>query len=254
MRLIRFKTKGQGEVKAGMVEDSKVYELIGDIFGPYDRTSRVLGLDQVEILAPCLPGKVVATGLNYRDHARELNMKLPDEPLIFLKPSTSVIGPGQPVICPQVSRRVDYEAELALVIGRKAKDVGRDEAAGYILGYTCLNDVTARDIQNQEGQWTRAKCFDTFCPLGPAIETDLDPSDLAVEAFLNGVRKQGSRTSNLIFDLPTLIEFISGIMTLEPGDVIATGTPPGVGQISPGDRIEIRVQGVGSLINPVVSG
>ncbi|MBW2091536.1 MAG: fumarylacetoacetate hydrolase family protein, partial [Deltaproteobacteria bacterium] len=190
-------------------------------------------------------------GLNYKDHAAEFNSDLPEEPLLFLKPASSVIGPGAPIICPPQSKRVDYEAELAVVIGREANHVPASEALTYVLGYTCLNDVTARDLQQKDGQWTRAKGFDTFCPLGPAIETDLDPSNLTVEAWLNGERKQASSTVNLVFDVKYLIEYISAVMTLAPGDVIATGTPSGVGPLSEGDVIEIRVQGVGGLINPV---
>jgi 2-keto-4-pentenoate hydratase/2-oxohepta-3-ene-1,7-dioic acid hydratase in catechol pathway len=221
------------------------------MFGPYDRTGRTFNLDGVTLLCPVKPGKVVAVGLNYRDHAQEFGHEIPPEPMIFMKPSTAVIGPLEPIVMPAISRRVDYEAELAVVIGRRAKDVTKEEAGDYILGFTCLNDVTARDLQGRDGQWTRAKGFDTFCPLGPVIVTDLDPSDVGVSSWLNGEMKQSSRTSNLVFSVPVLVEFITTVMTLEPGDVIATGTPSGVGPVRDGDRIEIRIEGIGSLINPV---
>ena len=252
MKLVRFKPKDEADVRAGLVEQESILELAGDIFGPYERTGRAFRQRQVMLEAPCSPTKIVCLGLNYKDHASEFNSELPEEPLLFLKPASSVIGPGAPIVCPSQSKRVDYEAELAVVMGRKANHVPAFEALDYVLGYTCLNDVTARDLQQKDGQWTRAKGFDTFCPLGPAIETDLDPSDLAIEAWLNGEQKQASSTSQLVFDIRTLIEYISSIMTLEPGDVIATGTPSGVGPLAEGDTIEVRVQGVGSLINPVI--
>ncbi len=251
MRLIRFRPKGETGVRAGVVEQEKVIELAGDIFGPYKKTGRSFSQGQIILEAPCQPTKIVCLGLNYKDHAAEFNSDLPKEPLLFLKPASAIIGPGAPIICPPQSKRVDYEAELGVVIGQKANHISASEASNYVLGYTCLNDVTARDLQQKDGQWTRAKGFDTFCPLGPAIETDLDPSDLTVEAWLNGERKQASSTANLIFDVEYLLEYISGVMTLVPGDVIATGTPSGVGPLSAGDEIEIRVQGIGGLINPV---
>ena len=251
MRLVRFRPHGEAAVRSGIVDDGRIHELIGDVFGPYGTTGRTLSPEEVAFIAPVLPGKVVAVGLNYRDHAEEMHVDLPEEPKLFMKPSTSVIGPMDPIILPPDSRRVDYEAELAVVIGRKARHVPADKAREVILGYTCLNDVTARDLQKPDDQWTRAKGYDTFCPLGPAIETDLDPSDLAVSSWLNGEKRQSSRTSNLIFDVPALVAFITRIMTLEPGDVIATGTPSGVGPMKNGDSIEIRIDGIGSLINPV---
>ncbi len=210
-------------------------------------------LGSVRLLAPVEPSKVVAVGLNYRDHAQELGQAIPDEPLLFLKPSTTVIGPGDPIRLPPQSSRVDYEAELAIVIGKTAKGVTASQAKDHILGFTCLNDVTARDLQVKDGQWTRAKSFDTFCPLGPWVETDLNPADLGIELFVNSERRQQSRTSNLIFDPCRLVEFISGIMTLLPGDVIATGTPSGIGPLNPGDVVEVRIEGIGSLVNPVES-
>jgi 2-keto-4-pentenoate hydratase/2-oxohepta-3-ene-1,7-dioic acid hydratase in catechol pathway len=208
-------------------------------------------LEEVRLLPPCEPSKVVAIGLNYRDHAEELHMALPTEPLLFLKPSTAVLGPGDSIILPPQSQWVDYEAELAVVIGKTARGVPVTKAADYILGYTCLNDVTARDLQAKDGQWTRAKGFDTFCPIGPWIETELDHKDLKIELFLNGTLKQVSRTSNLVFNPFELVAFISNIMTLLPGDVIATGTPSGIGPMAAGDAVEVRIEGIGGLFNLV---
>ncbi|MBM4288988.1 MAG: fumarylacetoacetate hydrolase family protein [Deltaproteobacteria bacterium] len=224
---------------------------------PYEglnQSGQTLPLDAVQLLAPCEPSKIIALGLNYRDHAEEMRLALPQEPLIFMKPSTSVIGPEAAIVYPPQSRRVDYEAELGLVIGRKAYQVPESKAHDYILGYTCVNDVTARDLQKKDGQFTRSKSFDTFCPLGPWIETDPgDPHKVSVESYVNGQRRQHSHAGNLVFGVATLVNFISNIMTLLPGDVIATGTPSGVGPLQPGDVVEIRLGGVGSLRNPVVS-
>jgi 2-keto-4-pentenoate hydratase/2-oxohepta-3-ene-1,7-dioic acid hydratase in catechol pathway len=203
----------------------------------------------VQITAPCSPTKIVAVGLNYKDHADELNMELPETPLLFMKPSTSVIGPNESIVLPKASERIDYEAELAIVISKPARNVSARDAVDYILGYTCLNDVTARDLQRKDGQWTRAKGFDTFCPIGPWIETEIDPSDLSIELILNGEVKQSSRTSELIFEPADLIEFISSVMTLLPGDVIATGTTSGIGPMKDGDEVEVRIQDIGSLMN-----
>jgi 2-keto-4-pentenoate hydratase/2-oxohepta-3-ene-1,7-dioic acid hydratase in catechol pathway len=191
--------------------------------------------------------------LNYRDHAEEMKVTLPQEPLLFIKPSTSVIGPGDAIIYPKMSKRVDYEAELAVVIGKAAKKVSEERAADYILGYTCLNDVTARDLQPQNGQWTTAKGFDTFAPIGPWIVTDIDPHHLDVSSYLNGERRQHSNTKNLIFGPRQLVSFISRVMTLLPGDVIATGTPSGIGPMAIGDKIEVVIEGIGTLSNDVTA-
>jgi len=209
-------------------------------------------LEDVRLLAPVLPSKIAAIGLNYRAHAAEFNQKLPCEPLFFIKPSTAVIGPGDEIIYPKhMSHRVDYEAELAVVMGRRAKDVSPSGARSCILGYTAFNDVTARDLQGRDGQWTRAKSFDTFAPMGPWIETELDPNAVTIEAFLNGERRQGANTADMIFNVFELVSFVSKVMTLLPGDVIATGTPPGVGRMKSGDTVEIRVEGIGALVNTV---
>ena len=252
MRIVRC-LHDQAEPRYGIVEaGDRVQPLALPPFEGLRPAGNPVPLSRVELLAPCTPSKIVAVGLNYRDHARELGMDPPGEPMLFLKPGTAVTGPGGKIVYPEMSSRVDYEGELAVVMGRRTSRVSREEARACILGYTCLNDVTARDLQVKDVQFTRAKSFDTFAPLGPWIETDLDPCCLTVETFLNGERRQSSSTSQLVFDPFYLVHFVSWIMTLNPGDVIATGTPSGIGPMQPGDRIEIRIQGIGSLINEVV--
>lgn len=243
MKIVRFTVESR--TYRGRVEGEEIHPLDG----AYDQ--RTFQLEQVTLLPPCEPTKVVAVGLNYRDHAEELKMAVPAEPLLFMKPSTSVVGPGEAIILPPQSSRVDYEAELAVVIGKTASRIPLEDAVHYILGYTCLNDVTARDLQGKDGQWTRAKGFDTFCPIGPWIETSVDPGDLKIELLLNGTVMQSSRTSNLIFNPRALVAFVSNIMTLLPGDIIATGTPSGIGPVKKGDVVEVRIEGIGSLFNTV---
>jgi len=207
----------------------------------------------LELLAPCLPGKIVCVGINYHDHAREFGHTLPDSPLLFLKPPSSVIGPGAAIIYPPYwTERVDYEAELAVVIGRTAHRISVEQAPEHIFGYTCLNDVTARDLQRNDGQWTRAKSFDTFCPIGPVIARGIDVSNLRIESRLNSSVCQRSTTAHMLFTVPQIVSFVSHVMTLEPGDVIATGTPSGVGPMQPGDIIEIDIEHIGCLRNTVV--
>lgn len=218
-----------------------------------DAGGRVYDLDEVEILAPVEPGKVVCVGLNYAKHAKELHMEPPKEPIIFLKPPTAVIGPGRDIVIPPSSSQVDYEGEMAVVIGERCRNVSAKDAHDYILGYTNFNDVTARDLQRRDGQWTRAKSFDTFAPMGPYV-VEADPSSLKIKTRVNGSLRQSCDTSDLIFSVPELIEFISEIMTLLPGDVIATGTPPGVGPLKAGDCVEVEVDGLSTLKNGVVSG
>ena len=209
-------------------------------------------ISEVRLLAPCLPSKIVCVGLNYRSHAEETGLPMPTQPLIFLKPSTAVIGPDDEIVLPPLSpRRVDYEAELGVVIGRRARNVPLDRAMDFVLGFTCFNDVSERYAQKGDGQWTRATSYDTFAPIGPWIETEVAPDDLKVETYLNGELRQSARTCDLIFVVPELISFISSVMTLLPGDVIATGTPSGIGQMNPGDAVEIRIEGIGSLRNDV---
>ena len=247
MRLVRFTR--DGKEGCGILEGETV-QPVADIFDPRPAGS-AFPLSEVSLLAPCMPTKIICAGLNYRDHAAEMGMQIPDEPVIFMKPPTSVLAPGGVIRYPSMSRHVDYEAELGVVIARSARDVSARDAKDYILGYTCFNDVTARDLQKKDGQWTRAKSFDTFSPFGPWIETEMDPTDALVEAYLNGERRQGSSTRNMKFSVFDLVSFISHVMTLLPGDVIATGTPPGIGSMKVGDEIEVRVSGIGSLKNTV---
>ncbi len=250
MRVVRFR-KG-AKARHGILDsDDTIRPLAGDPYELRAEQTESFLLREVDLLAPCEPSKVIGVGLNYRDHAVEMGFPLPEEPMLFLMPGTSVIGPGEKILYPEMSAQVDYEGELGVVIGRRASHVSREEAGEYILGYTCANDVTARDLQMRDGQFTRAKGFDTFAPLGPWIETDLDPAALTVETFLNGERKQVSSTEQLVFDPFSLVSFLSKIMTLLPGDAIMTGTPAGIGPMVPGDRVEVRIQGIGALINEV---
>lgn len=250
MRLVRFRW-GE-DISYGVVAGEMIRPLAKPPFEGLSQTEEEIPLAEVVLLAPCVPSKIVALGLNYRDHAAEFGSPLPDEPLLFIKPSTAVIGPDADIVYPKMSRRVDFEAELAVVIGRTAHRVREADARHHILGYSAFNDVTARDLQKKDGQFTRSKSFDTFAPLGPWIETEIpNPDNLTVEAYLNGERRQHSSTSNLVFGVAYLVAFISRVMTLLPGDVIATGTPSGVGPMRAGDVVEIRVEGIGTLLNRV---
>ncbi|AIS30950.1 fumarylacetoacetate hydrolase family protein [Methanobacterium formicicum] len=255
MRLIRFKTgteeKNGVVVNGGLVEiPHSLLEASQAPFGDLER-KEFYSLDDVNILPPVQPSKVVCVGLNYRDHAQELNMDLPEEPILFIKPPTTVIGPDNPIIYPPQCHQLDYEAELAVVIGRETRFTSKNDARDHIAGYTILNDVTARDLQRKDGQWTRAKSFDTFCPIGPWIETDMDPSHQDISLKLNGEVKQNSNTENMIFSVEELVEFISHIMTLNQGDIIATGTPPGVGSMNVEDIVEVKIEGIGTLSNKI---
>ncbi|WP_209617258.1 fumarylacetoacetate hydrolase family protein [Methanolobus bombayensis] len=229
----------------GEVEDNKVTSMEGSFME--------CELSDVEILPPSTPSKVVCVGLNYHDHAKELGLSVPEEPILFIKPPSSVIGQHGKILYPRISKRVDYEAELAIVIGKRCKSIKYERAYDVIAGFTCFNDVTARDLQQQDGQWTRAKSFDTFAPVGPFVVPveDFNPEDASIVSRVNGEVMQDSNISNLIFDIPYLIEFISGVMTLEVGDIIATGTPPGVGELHPGDVVEVEIEGIGTLVNEV---
>lgn len=256
MRIVRI-LAGK-KVKYGVMQRNSVLGYRGSPVSP----ARILGtsfqpdgtcykLEEVKLLAPCDPSKIVCLGINYYSHAAEFNQAVPKTPLIFLKPSTAVVGPEDRITLPH-AKRVDYECELAVVMGRKAKDVAEEDARDYILGYTCFNDVSDRSAQKEDGQWTRAKGYDSFAPLGPWIETELDPGNLLVETYLNCELKQSARTSSLIFAVPKLVSFISSIMTLLPGDVIATGTTSGVGPMKSGDTVEIKIEKIGTLKNYVV--
>jgi len=250
MKIIRY-TLGK-KIEYGIWNGEMVQSIAGTPYQNPKSTDHYHKFNDLKLLPPCTPSKIVAIGLNYRSHAEEVKIPIPDEPLIFLKPPTSIIGPEDNIICPESSQRVDYEGEMGVVIKTHARRVSREEAMKHVLGYTCFNDVTARDLQSKDKQWTRAKGFDTFAPIGPCIETELDPGHLDLETRLNGELKQQTNTSDLIFSVPELVSFISHVMTLFPGDVIATGTTSGIGPMKPGDIIEIRIESIGTLRNYVV--
>jgi 2-keto-4-pentenoate hydratase/2-oxohepta-3-ene-1,7-dioic acid hydratase in catechol pathway len=249
VRLVRFRFGDR--IATGAVEPGSdaVRVLQGTFFEDPIPTGEEVPLDDVRLLAPVLPSKVVCLAKNYAEHAAEFGGDVPEEPLTFLKPSTSVIGPGDPIPLLPISRRVDYEGELAVVIGRLARRVRTEDAFRYVLGYTCGNDVSLRDLQAKDGQWTRAKGFDGSCPLGPWVETELDPNDVRIETRVNGETRQFATTADMVFGVGTILEFITTFMTLLPGDVIMTGTPEGVGKLEPGDRVEVEIDGIGVLTN-----
>jgi 2-keto-4-pentenoate hydratase/2-oxohepta-3-ene-1,7-dioic acid hydratase in catechol pathway len=246
----------QGKEKYGSVESDLLKIIEGDIFDEFEVTDKKILLRDIRILPPVIPSKIVAVGLNYAKHVTELvkDRKAPKAPLLFMKPSTSVIGPEENIIRPLESNEVHYEGELAVVMKKRAKKIGPEEVKSCILGYTCLNDVTARDWQREDGQWTRGKSFDTFCPIGPVIVTDIEnPNNLKIETRLNGEVKQSSSTSYLLFKVEELVSYISKHMTLLPGDIIATGTPEGVGPMVAGDRVEVEIENIGVLRNYVTN-
>ncbi|NPA38977.1 MAG: fumarylacetoacetate hydrolase family protein [Thermodesulfobacteria bacterium] len=250
MKLGRFAFKNK--IFFGVVKENEVIEIDSPFLGSKPKASYLL--KDLKILPPCVPSKVIAVGLNYRNHAKELGMPIPEEPIIFLKPPSAVIAHKEKIVLPPESKEVHYEGELAVVIKRPLyRPKNLKEIKDAILGYTCFNDVTARDLQRKDGQWTRSKSFNTFAPIGPFVETDLNPSNLRIQTKVNGEVKQDSFTSELIFDVYYLIDFVSHIMTLFPGDIIATGTPPGVGRLNPGDVVEVSIEGIGTLINEVIA-
>ncbi len=255
MRIVRF-SLGK-EIKYGLIEDGLVHSLAGDPLEyfasgtEFERDGQTYPLESIRLLAPCRPSKIACLGVNYRRHAAEMEHTVPPAPLLFLKPSTAVIGPDDKIVLPLNWKRVDFEGELAVVIGKKARYVSEEEAVEYILGYTCFNDVTERALQKEDGQWTRAKGFDTFAPTGPWIESGIEAGDLKLETRINGELRQSARTSEMVFGIPRLISFISGIMTLLPGDIIATGTPSGIGPMKPGDVVEVNIEKIGTLRNTV---
>ncbi|UED67517.1 fumarylacetoacetate hydrolase family protein [Brevibacillus sp. HD3.3A] len=254
--IIRYERNGK--IKHGwmVAENQKVRVIEGDIYKIQTAkpimTGLELPLDEISLKAPCDPSKVVCIGLNYRDHAAEMGIDLPKEPLMFLKPSSAVVGPGEPIVYPKLTENLHYEGELAIVIKKEAKKVKAADADEYILGFTCAIDVTARDLQWSDGQWTRAKGFDTFCPLGPAIAAKLDYSNLRIVTRVNGEVRQDASTEQLIFTIPQLVEAVSAVMTLRPEDVILTGTPSGVGELKVGDEISVTIEGIGTLTTHVV--
>lgn len=252
MRLVRYRIGDR--IATGFVEGQAVRGLRGTFFEDPVPSGEDAPLDDVRLLAPVLPSKVVAVARNYPEHAKEMGNPIPEAPMLFFKPATSVIGPLDPINVPEDAGRVDHEAELAVVIGRLTRKVSEEDAGRAVLGYTCANDVTARDWQRADGQWARAKGSDGFCPLGPWIETELDPGDVLVSSRVNGEVRQSGRTSEMLFPPPALIAYISRTITLLPGDVVLSGTPPGVGPMRTGDRVEIEVEGIGVLANSVASG
>lgn len=249
MKYVRFINR-EVEIGYGFIEGEKVHCLDKTFLDSSCKpTDTRMPLDELTLLAPVVPSKVVCVGLNYALHIQEMKHELPEDPVIFMKPTTSVIGPDAQIIYPKISQQVDYEAELAVIIGKTIKDASEKEAEEGIFGYTCANDVTARDLQKKDGQWTRGKSFDTFCPIGPWIVTDIDASQLDVQLLLNGEVKQASNTRYFMSSIPKLVSFISQVMTLYPGDVVLTGTPEGVGPMQPGDEVIVRIQSIGELRN-----
>lgn len=253
MIFCRFITEDDDQPRYGVAEGHEVRQISSDPYRDFTEEGEGFPFSQVRFMAPAVPTKIVAVGVNYKAHAKEMSHELPPEPLLFLKPASAVIGPLEPILYPKASKRVDFEGELAVVIKKRAKNVAPENAGEFILGYTCFNDVTARDLQKKDGQWSRAKGFDTFAPLGPWIVDGLDVSDLGIETYVNGEMRQSSRTSRMIFKVPELVSYVSRMMTLEPGDVVTTGTPEGVGPVNPGDQIDVRIEGIGVLRNGVAA-
>ena len=252
MKFVRFKTKDRPE-SIGWIKDDHIGLIEGDLFTEYRRLEANIPVDTAKLSVPVIPGKIICLGRNYAEHAKEQGAEVPETPLIFLKPPSSLIADGEQIQIPVQSQQVEHEAELAVVIGKMGKWVPIEEAQKYIFGYTICNDVTARDLQLKDGQWTRAKGFDTFCPLGPWIETDLDPSDTLITCRVNSELRQMASTSEMVFTVPQIIAYVSSIMTLYPGDVILTGTPAGIGPLEAGDEVEVEIEGIGILKNSVES-
>jgi 2-keto-4-pentenoate hydratase/2-oxohepta-3-ene-1,7-dioic acid hydratase in catechol pathway len=252
MRFVRYQTTQQ-PVAYGWVIEDRVGPIEGSPFSEFRRLEANILISQVKLLSPILPSKIICVGQNYQEHAREQKVEVSEVPLLFLKPPTAVIGHGQTIILPPQSQHVEHEAELVVVIGKSGRWIPPDKAKDYILGYTIGNDVTARDLQRRDGQGIRGKSFDTFCPLGPWLETEFDPSDALISCRVNKEIRQMASTRDMIFTIRQLITFISSVMTLLPGDIIMTGTPAGVGPINPGDLVEITIEGLGTLRNPVGS-
>lgn len=249
MKYIRYEQNGLE--KWGVLRQDHIEEIAGDIFDRWEASGRTCNMDEIRILPPCRPGKVVAVGLNYLDHAREMNLPIPQNPILFVKLSHTVIACNQEIIIPEGATRVDYEAELAVVIKKTCRNVEPDEADSYILGATCLNDVTERDVQKADGQWMRAKNYETFCPIGPWVSDGLDYNALDVQLRLNGEIRQQSNTRNFIWNVQQLVSFISRTIPLEAGDVVTTGTTSGIGPMKSGDIVEVEIEGIGILRNPV---
>lgn len=251
MRFVRYQIKKEPPVVGWINNDEKIGPISGSIFDQFRRQEATLDQAEVRLLAPVMAGKIICIGRNYAEHTKEQGVEIPDIPMIFLKPPSSLIGEGDFIEIPPQSQQVEHEAELAVVIGRKARWVPAEKAMETIFGYTVGCDVTARDLQRRDGQWTRGKGFDTFCPIGPWIETEFDPSDAVITCKVNGELRQMASTREMIFSIPQLVAYVTSIMTLEPGDLILTGTPAGIGPLTPGDEIEITIEGIGTLTNRV---
>jgi len=251
MRIVRYETEDGKKPKYGWLLGDKVGEIGGNVFGRYQRKEAETPLAEVKLLAPTEPSKIVCVGRNYVEHAKELGNEVPKVPLIFLKPPSSIISNGGTILLPPQSAQVEHEGELVVVIGKRGRSIMAENANKHILGYTIGNDVTARDLQNSDGQWTRAKGFDTFCSFGPWIDTEFDPADAILSCRVNGQMRQMASTRDIVFNVPTLIAYISSVMTLEPGDLIFTGTPAGVGELKNGDEVVVEIEGLGVLKNPV---
>jgi 2-keto-4-pentenoate hydratase/2-oxohepta-3-ene-1,7-dioic acid hydratase in catechol pathway len=252
MRLARYSLNNQPAVQGWVLED-KVGAVVGSIFGEYKRQEAEIPLMEARLLPPVLPGKILCIGRNYVAHAKEQDAEVPEVPLIFLKPPSSLIGPGDTIYLPPQSKQVEHEAELVVVIGRRGRWIAPENALDFVLGYTAGIDVTARDLQRRDGQWTRAKGFDTFCAIGPWIETEFDPADALINLHVNGELRQMASTRDMVFRVNQLIAFVSSVMTLEPGDILMTGTPAGVGPLLPGDQVEVFIEGIGKFSNPVLA-
>jgi 2-keto-4-pentenoate hydratase/2-oxohepta-3-ene-1,7-dioic acid hydratase in catechol pathway len=250
MRIVRYQNSDNASVYGWMLED-KVGEIQGNIFGEYRRREAKTPIKELKLIAPCEPSKIICVGRNYVEHAKELGNEVPKVPLIFFKPPSSIISNGDSIFLPPQSKQVEHEGELVIVVGKRAKNVTAESAKEFIFGYTIGNDVTARDLQQTDGQWTRAKGFDTFCSFGPWIDTDFDPSDAVVTCRVNGQMRQMASTRDMVFNVGTLVAYISSVMTLEPGDLIFTGTPAGVGELKNGDMVDVEIEGLGKLSNAV---
>lgn len=250
MRIVRFKTKTD-EPRYGWLYQGLVGAVDGDVFSHYRRLEADTPVEAVTLLAPVVPGKIICVGRNYAEHAKEHQAEVPEYPLIFLKPPSSLIGPGDAIVLPPQSNQVEHEGELAVVIGKRGRWLTTTNAVEHILGYTIANDVTARDLQRKDGQWTRGKGFDTFCPVGPWIDTEFIPADAMIKCHVNGIMRQMASTSDMVFQISQLLVFASSFMTLEAGDLLLTGTPAGVGPLAAGDIVEVSIEGLGTLSNPV---
>jgi len=252
MRFVRYQL-GTDAPRFGWMMNDRIGPLDGSPFEEYRRLEADIPVQRVRLLAPLKPGKVICVGLNYIDHAKQMEKSVPEIPLIFLKPSTAVIGPGEKIMLPPQSQQVEHEAELVVVIGKRGRWIPAQQAMNYVFGFTVGNDVTARDLQRRDGQWTRSKGFDTFCPLGPWIETEMDAADALVTCRVNNELRQMASTREMVFSVPQIMAYASSVMTLEPGDVIMTGTPAGNGPLKAGDIVEVAIEGIGSLKNPVLA-